>query len=188
MKRTTIAVGSALQRDEPRFFEDVVRWRAVPEDAKALVISVDGLSLLLRCESWKQAAIATISFLDRKGERLDTIRLAEMPEEGKATLYSRLKREVDAILQQRPDLKLEVLVDGARDLRHKLEELFPGATHLTDFFHVAEHIGAALQALFGTNQTDRKSTWARLALVEALRSTLAAGLAVLGVTAPDEMR
>jgi arginyl-tRNA synthetase len=48
--------------------------------------------------------------------------------------------------------------------------------------------GKDLPQLRFVNATDRKSTWARLALVEALRSTLAAGLAVLGVTAPDEMR
>ena len=38
------------------------------------------------------------------------------------------------------------------------------------------------------NPTDRKSTRARLALVEALGGVLASGLAVLGVSAPDEMR
>lgn len=48
--------------------------------------------------------------------------------------------------------------------------------------------GKDLPQLRFVNATDRKSTWARLALAEALRSTLAAGLAVLGVTAPDEMR
>ncbi|MDP4002980.1 arginine--tRNA ligase [Methylobacterium sp. NEAU K] len=48
--------------------------------------------------------------------------------------------------------------------------------------------GKDLPQLRFVNATDRKSTWARLALVEALRSTLAAGLAILGVTAPDEMR
>jgi arginyl-tRNA synthetase len=48
--------------------------------------------------------------------------------------------------------------------------------------------GKDLPQLRFVNATDRKSSWARLALVEALRSTLAAGLAVLGVTAPDEMR
>ncbi len=48
--------------------------------------------------------------------------------------------------------------------------------------------GKDLPQLRFVNATDRKSTLARLALVEALRSTLAAGLGVLGVSAPDEMR
>ncbi|MCJ2096839.1 arginine--tRNA ligase [Methylobacterium sp. J-072] len=54
--------------------------------------------------------------------------------------------------------------------------------------HTLWNKGKDLPQLRFVNATDRKSTWARLALVEALRSTLAAGLAVLGVTAPDEMR
>ncbi|KAB1074242.1 arginine--tRNA ligase [Methylobacterium planeticum] len=48
--------------------------------------------------------------------------------------------------------------------------------------------GKDLPQLRFVNPTDRKSTRARLALVEALRGTLASGLAILGVTAPAEMR
>ncbi|KQP06009.1 arginine--tRNA ligase [Methylobacterium sp. Leaf99] len=48
--------------------------------------------------------------------------------------------------------------------------------------------GKDLPQLRFVNPTDRNSTRARLALVEALRGVIASGLAVLGVTAPDEMR
>ncbi|MDP4025887.1 arginine--tRNA ligase [Methylobacterium sp. NEAU 140] len=48
--------------------------------------------------------------------------------------------------------------------------------------------GKDLPQLRFVNANDRKSSWARLALVEAVRGTLAAGLGVLGVSAPDEMR
>lgn len=48
--------------------------------------------------------------------------------------------------------------------------------------------GKDLPQLRIVNPTDRKSTRARLALVQALGGVLASGLAVLGVTAPDEMR
>ena len=48
--------------------------------------------------------------------------------------------------------------------------------------------GKDLPQLRFVNPTDRKSTQARLALVEALRGTLASGLGILGVSAPDEMR
>ncbi|GJE09834.1 arginine--tRNA ligase [Methylobacterium longum] len=59
---------------------------------------------------------------------------------------------------------------------------------LASALHSFWNKGKDLPQLRFVNASDRKSTWARLALVEALRSTLAAGLAVLGVTAPDEMR
>jgi hypothetical protein len=164
MKRTTTVVGNALRNDERHFFEEVIRHRPVPSCAKALVISVDGLSLYLRTETWKQASVATLSFLDKRGRRIETVRLAEMPEEGKHTLWARLRREVDAIMKKRPDLKLEVIIDGARDLRHKLQELFPNAIHLTDFFHVTEHLAAALWALYprASDDAQRESLWSWL--------------------------
>ncbi|MEA1833550.1 arginine--tRNA ligase [Methylobacterium durans] len=48
--------------------------------------------------------------------------------------------------------------------------------------------GKDLPQLRFVNPTDRKSTRARLALVEAVRGVLVSGLAILGVTAPSEMR
>jgi arginyl-tRNA synthetase len=55
-------------------------------------------------------------------------------------------------------------------------------------FHALWNKGKDLPQLRFVNQTDEKSSSARLALVHALRTVLASGLAVLGVTAPDEMR
>jgi arginyl-tRNA synthetase len=59
-------------------------------------------------------------------------------------------------------------------------------------------LAAALHALWNkgkdsphlrfVNQNDEKSSLARLALAHAVRSVLASGLGVLGVSAPDEMR
>ncbi|MBZ6074778.1 arginine--tRNA ligase [Microvirga puerhi] len=55
-------------------------------------------------------------------------------------------------------------------------------------FHSLWNKGKDLPQLRFVNQTDKDSTQARLALVHALKGVLAAGLAILGVTAPDEMR
>ncbi|MEH3147100.1 MAG: arginine--tRNA ligase [Methylobacterium frigidaeris] len=55
-------------------------------------------------------------------------------------------------------------------------------------FHSFWNKGKDLPQLRFVNQTDRKSTQSRLALVEALRGVVASGLGILGVTAPDEMR
>jgi arginyl-tRNA synthetase len=55
-------------------------------------------------------------------------------------------------------------------------------------FHALWNKGKDLPQLRFVNQSDEESTTARLALVRALQSVLASGLAILGVTAPDEMR
>jgi arginyl-tRNA synthetase len=59
---------------------------------------------------------------------------------------------------------------------------------LASAFHSLWNKGKDLPQLRFVNQTDRASTEARLALVHALKGVLATGLAILGVTAPDEMR
>lgn len=148
MKRTTASVGNALRDEEAKFFTARIRRRSLPEEARAVVISVDGLSFNLRGEGYKQATAATISLLDVRGDRIETIKLGEMPEDGKATIMDRVEREVGAILKKRPRLKTEVVIDGAADLRAHLLERFPDALHITDFFHVAEHIADALRTIF----------------------------------------
>lgn len=59
---------------------------------------------------------------------------------------------------------------------------------LASAFHSLWNKGKDLPQLRFVNQTDRSSTPARLALVHAVRCVLASGLAILGVSAPDEMR
>jgi arginyl-tRNA synthetase len=59
---------------------------------------------------------------------------------------------------------------------------------LASAFHSLWNKGKDLPQLRFVNQGDQQSTKARLALVHAVRRVLASGLAVLGVTAPDEMR
>lgn len=162
MKRTTVSVGNALRDEEVKFFTARIRRRALPEEARAVVISVDGLSFNLRGEGYKQATAATISLLDARGERLETIKLGEMPEEGKATIMNRVEREVRAILKKRPSLKTEVVIDGAQDLRAHLLERFPDALHVTDFFHVVEHIADALRTIFPDDELLRDSMRAQL--------------------------
>jgi arginyl-tRNA synthetase len=59
---------------------------------------------------------------------------------------------------------------------------------LASAFHSLWNKGKDLPQLRFVNLTDKDSTQARLALVHALKGVLASGLAILGVTAPDEMR
>lgn len=107
--------------------------------------------------------------------------------------------------QQLGAADLSLLQDDAEmDLIHRIAQ-FPrmveaaGEAHephrvafylydLASAFHSLWNKGKDLPQLRFVNQTDKDSTQARLALVHALKGVLAAGLAILGVTAPDEMR
>ena len=55
-------------------------------------------------------------------------------------------------------------------------------------FHGHWNRGKELPQLRFINQADSDSTRARLALVHATKLVLSSGLAILGVSAPDEMR
>jgi arginyl-tRNA synthetase len=59
---------------------------------------------------------------------------------------------------------------------------------LASSFHSLWNKGKDSPQLRFVKQSDQHSTAARLSLVHALRSVLASGLGVLGVSAPDEMR
>lgn len=167
VKRFVVDESTTMLEQEEPFFDVLLKVQPVPEEASTVVISVDALSLRLRQEGWKQATVGTLTLLDAEGEPLrrgagvHTIRIAEMPEAGKLTIMNRIEREVGALLRQRPDLALEVIVDGASDLRTHLLERFPQARHLTDFFHVAEHLGAALRLLFPEDEARRADERAR---------------------------
>jgi hypothetical protein len=162
MKRTTSAVGNTLRDEEEEFFNTKLRHRPIPRDANAIVISVDALSFNLRGEGYKQATAATISLLDAQGERIDVVKLGEMPESGKQTIMERVEREVLSITRRRPDLIKEVIIDGAPDLREHLQARFPDAVHVTDFFHVMEHIADALRYIIPHDEKMRNEQRRRL--------------------------
>ncbi len=180
MKRTTTSIGRQMRAEEDAVFVETWGRRSIPEQAATIVISVDGLSIHLRDGGWKQCTAATISLLDAKGERIDTVRLGELPESGKATVMARVEREVRALLTARPRLRTEVVIDGAHDLRDHLIERFPFARHVTDFFHALEHLSAALRHLYPFDDGRRaahKTYWAHHlkhspGTVDALRAWL----------------
>lgn len=168
IKRFVVDESTAMFEQEEQFFEAVVCRRALPAEARTVVVSVDALSLRLRVEGWKQAVVATLTLLDaegdpiRRGSGTHTIRIGEMPEPGKQTIMDRVAREVAAVVAQRPNLAVEVVIDGAPDLRTHLLERLPHARHITDFFHVAEHLAAALRQLFPNDDVRRaaeRASW-----------------------------
>ena len=108
---------------------------------------------------YKEASCATLSFFDEEGERLDTIRFARMPESGKKILKSQLSEAVAAVLDQRPELQLVKLADGAKDnWRFLTDKLRPGeGVELIDFFHASDHLSDALEAAYGKGTTQAKA-------------------------------
>ena len=116
-------------------FEEALRASSleVPEQATTLAASLDGVMAPMRDGArqakraaaqaagratkgpagYREVGCGTVSFYDVAGERLSTLRFGRMPEAGKATLKGMLGAEVEAALEQRPDLRVVKLADAA---------------------------------------------------------------------------
>lgn len=153
-------------------FEAALRSQAtVAQQAATVAVSLDGVMAPMkdgrreekraRAQSdgkrragpagYQEVGCATVSFYDTQGERLSTVRFARMPESKKRTLKNRLTSEIEAILEQRPELKLVKLADGARDNWSYLSPELPAGTELLDFYHAAAHLKDVFDAAYGEN-------------------------------------
>lgn len=113
-------------------FEAVLRHlEKVPADVTTLAVSLDGMMAPMRDGAreakraqslaegkrtrgpagYREVGCGTLNFHDRNGQRLSTLRIARMPERKKETLKAMLSAEVQAALEQRPDLTVVKLAD-----------------------------------------------------------------------------
>ena len=125
----------------------------VPDTACTVAVSLDGVMAPMKTRGggYREASCASVSLYDGEGERLSTLRMARMHEENKATLKTRVATEVEAVLGQRPDLKLVKIAEGAKDNWTFLGQVLPEGTELIDFFHAAEHLNDAFDAAYGAD-------------------------------------
>lgn len=153
----------------PTFEAQLRAGERVPKEAVSVAASLDGVMVPMKDGGRKQkrqraaaqekhlrgpsghqeVGCATLTFYDRLGIRLRTIRVARMPESKKVTLKSMLAMELGAVQCERPDLELVKIADGARDNWTYLSEVLPRGVEIVDFYHAAEHLHGALGAAYG---------------------------------------
>ncbi len=163
------------EADRVRLEQALRAQETVPERAVTVAVSLDGALAPMkdgqRQEKRAEAAVegkqtrgpagyqevgcGTVSFYDREGELLATKRMARMPETKKATLKAMLRDELRVVLEQRPDLKVVKVADGARDNWTYLSgEILAGVevtqqTDVMDFYHAGEQLHGALERAYG---------------------------------------
>jgi hypothetical protein len=157
-------------------FEEALRVQEpVPERAVTVAISLDGVMVPMKDgdrqakrsraaaegretrgpAGYQEAGCGTISFYDREGQRLATKRMGRMPEHKKATLKAMLRAELIAALEQRPDLQVVKVADGAKDnWTYLSDEVLKGVqtvrqVDVVDFYHGAEQLHDALEVAYG---------------------------------------
>ena len=149
----------------------------VPEDAVTIAVSLDGVHVPLKKKElqddpknkngYREASCGTVSYLDKDGKRLWTIRFARMPETKKRTLKSQLEDEFEWAMAQRPDLQVVKIADGASDNWTFLQALGEEeGIEILDFYHAATHLKDAADATHGVDAAEAK------ALFESWKTTL----------------
>jgi hypothetical protein len=114
--------------------------------------------------AWHEASVGTIAYFDAEGNRLKTTYLARMPEPRKATLVAQLERELQSVIGELPAVNLVFASDGAAAqwnsltaMRKRLPDSFCGnRMMLVDFYHAAEYVQAAANAIHGEGTADAK--------------------------------
>lgn len=124
-----------------------------------IATGLDGTTVPLRGEDYKEAMCGTIARYNQQGERLSTEYIGAMPESGKATFTRRFTTRVTQIKALHPTALQVVLSDGARWNWQWIKEHYPEAIWILDFWHAAQHLSQASETIFGTAPSAEKSAW-----------------------------
>jgi hypothetical protein len=126
----------------------------------------DGIHVPIRKDGYHEGATATLSVQDRRGKRLGTVYLGQMPEAGQGTLSAQLTALLNKVLTQwhaqgRPAPRLAYITDGGSHpkeyyqqvLRRMDDPWHPGQKlawqWVLDFWHACGYLNKLAEALFG---------------------------------------
>ncbi len=129
----------------------------------------DGVHVPIRQDGYHEGSTATLSVYDRKGKRLGTVYLGQMPEAGQGTLSAQLTSLLDQVLRQwhaagRPAPRLAYVTDGGthpkeyyRQVLRRLDDPWHPGQQLTwqwvvDFWHACGYVNKLATALFGEGE------------------------------------
>jgi len=177
---------SARWEAQRESFEKSLRQgELVPAEAITVAVSLDGVMVPMKdgeretkraravaegklaCgpAGYQEVGCGTVSFYDAEGERLSTVKIGRMPESKKVTLKAILTAELNAALEQRPDLHLVTVADGTNDNWEYLHSALPPSTEVADFYHAADHLNEALSAAYGEGTVKCRAQFEKLRLV-----------------------
>ena len=134
----------------------------------------DGIHVPIRKKGYHEGATATLSVRDRRGKRLGTIYLGQMPEAGQGTLSAQLTSLLNQVLTQwhaqgGAAPRLAYITDGGYHPKQYHQEVLrrmddpwrPGQKlswqWVLDFWHACSYLNNLAEALFGAGK--RAAKW-----------------------------
>jgi hypothetical protein len=157
----------------------LLQWLAQARQSRGrsrvvLAVGRDGIMLPIRNEEhYKEGGVATISVYDRRGRRVGTLYLGEMPESKQVTLSAELTALVQAALAgcEGPLPRLVYLTDAGYHQTTYFEEVLSQMENprragqrlewlwIVDYYHAAGYVTRLANVLFSEEKT--RQAWAR---------------------------
>src|SRR4051812_5262128 len=176
-RRTAVAFRAQAQEQR------LLQWLGAAERSRGrhrpvLALGRDGVMVPIRGSGYQEASAATVSVYDRRGKRLGTVYLGQMPEAHQATLTEALTALTTAVLRHWPGPvpRLVYVTDKGQaqdDYYRRVLRRLPHPRHpgqrlgwewVLDFFHVCGYVSKLREALFaagGYRWYERMRHWLR---------------------------
>ncbi len=149
------AVGAVVEAKEDQW---KYQTPAIDKKVSSIAIGMDGTTMLLCQDGYREAMVGTIALYDKAGNRQHTHYLAATPEHGKERFLARLEAEIAHIKVDFPDAYYVGLADGAKCNWTFLEQHTD--TQTIDFWHATEYLAKAADVMFrGKRQMQAKADW-----------------------------
>lgn len=148
--------------------EQLLAWLRTADGSKGrrkitLAVGRDGIMLPIRNEkTYKEGAVATVTVYDRRGRRMGTMYLGQMPEAYQTTLSEELTRMVAELLEEWAGCwpRLVYITDAGYHPTEYFDNVLSPMEHprhagqllewtrIVDFYHATEYLAKLAQVLF----------------------------------------
>jgi hypothetical protein len=170
LDRLPKALNEHWEANRESYEEQLRADEEIPANAVTVAASLDGVMVPMRGSTkaekkaemrrqgraakgpagYREVACGAISFYDTNGERLETRRMARMPEAKQKTLKEQLRSELEHVTARRSDLMVVNIADGAANNWDYFDTL--ASDHqVVDFYHAVEHLKRALDGCMGAS-------------------------------------
>jgi hypothetical protein len=188
-ERVAHMVGALAVADHQDIEDALIDAVEVPEEAHAISVSLDRVSVAMEEprrrpagrpkkgapkrpieRNFRMAYVGTVTLHDQEGTGRYTVRYGCMPNGDISGLRDRMVADVATLRSKKPDLKIQLLCDGAPEMWNLLDSGFTpkfgeDLHRLVDLHHLTEKLGTAARAIDAATASERMETW-KTALVK----------------------
>jgi hypothetical protein len=187
LERMAKAIGLEAKELVPTIEESVRAAEMIPDETVAITLGLDRTSVPMEeldeeadegearvCVRYRMAYVGTVALTNQLGDVMHAWRYAVPAHEGPQDLIQRMMSDVDHALEQRPELHVGLVQDGAPELWNLMEEALASQPRVKrlhkaiDLWHLMERIAKALEVVEPSEQkrSQQLRRWTRRLTVD----------------------